>query len=92
MGAPPQHIAFSGGYAYLTSGYGDVLAQVALDDGHVIRKVSAPYGSFDLDAADGYVVTASLFRGTLAIYNQHLHLLRVRHLAPSAEDVVLSRP
>jgi hypothetical protein len=58
--------------------------------GHVITRATAPYGSFDLGAAGPYVVTTSLFRGTIAIYNRKLHLLRVRVLAPSAEDVALT--
>jgi hypothetical protein len=36
------------------------------------------------------VVTASLLRGTMAIYDASLRRLRVRHVAASAEDVVLS--
>jgi DNA-binding beta-propeller fold protein YncE len=91
-GAPPQHLVFANGYAYITSGYGSGIEQVDLHSGRVLRRVFAPYGSFDLDAAGGYVVTASLMRGTLAIYDRELRLLRVSQLAPSAEDVALSRP
>jgi len=91
-GPPPQHLAFSDGYAYITSGYGSSIERVELDSGAVLRRVYAPYGSFDLDAAGGYVVTASLLRGTLAIYNDQLRLLRVAALAPSTEDVALSAP
>jgi DNA-binding beta-propeller fold protein YncE len=91
-GAPPQHLAFAHGTAYITSGYGSSIEQVDLQTGHVMRRSFAPYGSFDLDAAGSYVVTASLLEGTLAIYNQRLRLLRVRWLAPSTEDVALSSP
>ena len=90
-GRPPQHVAIAGDYAYITSGYGGRIEQVARGTGRVIRSASAPYGSFDLSARDGYVVTVSLLRGTIAIYNRQLKLLRVRHLAPSLKDVVLSR-
>jgi DNA-binding beta-propeller fold protein YncE len=89
-GAPPQHLAFSGGFGYITSGYGSSIEKVDLDTGSVLRRVYAPYGSFDLDAGGGVVVTASLLRGTLAIYNDQLRLLRVAQLAPSTEDVALS--
>jgi len=51
-----------------------------------------PYGSFELGAANGYVVTSSLLRGTLAIYNEELHLLRVVHVAPAAREVAISSP
>jgi DNA-binding beta-propeller fold protein YncE len=91
-GPPPQHVAFDGRYAYLTSGYGARIEKVALSTGHVVARAWAPYGSFDLDAGGGYVVTSSLLRGTLAIYNRRLRLLHLRHLAGSAEDVALFRP
>jgi DNA-binding beta-propeller fold protein YncE len=91
-GAPPQHLAFDGGFASITSGYGSLIEKVRAADGRVLARAHAPYGSFDLDAADGYVVTASLLRGTLAIYDPDLRLLHVRQLAPSTEDVAISQP
>jgi DNA-binding beta-propeller fold protein YncE len=91
-GAPPQHLVFANGSAYITSGYGSSIEEVNLFTGRVVRRTGAPYGSFDLDAAGGYVATASLLRGTLAIYNKQLRLIRIRQLAPSTEDVALSRP
>jgi DNA-binding beta-propeller fold protein YncE len=92
VGTPPQHLAFAGRYAYLTSGYGSTIEKVDAATGRVIARVSAPYGSFELDAADGYVTTSSLLRGTLAIYNPNLRLLRVVKLAPVTREVAISRP
>lgn len=89
-GPPPQHIAFAGGSAYITSGYGSLIERVSVATGRITKRAPAPYGSFDLDAAGRYVVTASLLRGTLAIYDRSLHLLRIRRVAPSAEDVALA--
>jgi hypothetical protein len=91
-GPPPQHVVFTGRFAYVSSGYGSTIEQVALATGRVLRRVRAPYGSFELDAADGYVATSSLLRGTLAVYNPQLELLRVVKLAPAARDVVISAP
>jgi DNA-binding beta-propeller fold protein YncE len=91
-GAPPQHVVFAGRYAYVTSGYGATIERVTLSTGRVVHRARAPYGSFDLDAAGRYVVTSSLFRGTLAIYDRSLRLLHVRHVASSAEDVAIFRP
>lgn len=88
----PQHIAFADGFAYITSGYGSSIERVNLYSGRVVRRAYAPFGSFDLDASGRYVVTASLLRGTLAIYNRALQLLGVHRLAPSTEDVALSAP
>jgi DNA-binding beta-propeller fold protein YncE len=90
VGPPPQHVAFNGRYAYLTSGYGSMIEQVGIASGRVLRRSSGPYGSFEVDAADGYVVTSSLLRGTLAIYNSQLKLLGVRKLTSAARDVAIS--
>jgi Cytochrome D1 heme domain len=90
-GPPPQHLVFDGRYAYVTSGYGSLIEKVRIQDGRVVSRAWAPYGSFDLAAAGRYIVTASLLQGKLAIYNDQLRLLHVRHLAPSTEDVAISR-
>jgi YVTN family beta-propeller protein len=92
VGPPPQHVVFEGRYAYVTSGYGNTIEQVAATTGHVIRRARAPYGSFELDAGGRYVVTSSLLRGTIAIYNVQLKLLGIRALAPAARDVAISTP
>lgn len=91
VGAPPQHIVFQGRYAYLTSGYGSTIEKVSTS-GRIVARSSAPYGSFELAAADGYVVSSSLLRGTLAIYTPNLELRRVVTLAPETREVAISRP
>jgi hypothetical protein len=92
VGAPPQHLVFDRPDAYLTSGYGDTIERVALSNGRVIRRASAPHGSFELDADGGYVAASSLLLGTLAIYNLQLEPLHVLHLAPATRDVAISPP
>lgn len=92
VGAGPQHLVFEGPYAYLSSGYGSIIEKVNAATGRVITRSSSPYGSFELSAADGYVVTASLLRGTLAVYTPGLKLLRVVRLAPATREVAISRP
>jgi DNA-binding beta-propeller fold protein YncE len=92
VGAPPQHIAFDGAYAYLTSGYGSTLEKVAAATGTVIKRTRVPYGSFELDAADGFVATASLLDGKLAIFTPQLKLLHVVRLASATRDVAISYP
>jgi hypothetical protein len=88
-GPPPQHIAFAGPYAYITSGYGSTIEQVRAVDGRVLRRAGTPYGSFELDAADGYVVTTSLLDGRLGVYTSALRLLRSVSLAPATRDVAI---
>jgi DNA-binding beta-propeller fold protein YncE len=90
VGPPPQHITFRGDYAYLTSGYGSTIEKVAIATGRALRRATSPYGSFEADAGDGFVVTASLLRGTLAIYTPQLKLLHVLKLAPATRDVAIT--
>jgi hypothetical protein len=92
VGPAPQHIDFAGAYAYVTSGYGRRIVRVAAGTGHVISRASAPYGSFELAAADGFVATASLLDGRLAIYTRRLKPLRVVRLAPATRDVTITDP
>lgn len=92
VGPPPQHVAFDGRYAYLTSGYGSTIERVDTATGRILARAASPYGSFELAAGDGYVVTSSLLRGTLAVYTPKLKLLRVVHLAPATREVAISSP
>jgi DNA-binding beta-propeller fold protein YncE len=92
VGPPPQHIAMQGRYAYVTSGSGSTIEKVDARSGRVLARTAAPYGSFELAAADGYVATASLLRGTLAVYTPDLKLLRRVTLAPATREVAISRP
>lgn len=92
VGPPPQHIAFDGPYAYLTSGYGSTIEKVAASTGRVIARARTPYGSFELAAANGYVATASLLDGEAAIYTPQLKLLHTRKLAPATRDLEISYP
>lgn len=91
VGAPPQHVAFLGGSAYLTSGYGSTLERVAAASGSVIRRVRAPYGSFELSTMTGFVVTSSLLDGEVAVFTPALRLLHVRRVAPETRDVSVVR-
>jgi DNA-binding beta-propeller fold protein YncE len=91
-GAPPQHVAFDGRRAYVTSGYGRQIESVSLRTGRVLKVAPAPYGSFNLDVADGFVVTASLLRGKVAVYDDRLRPLRILRVAPAARDVAIWPP
>ena len=91
-GAPPQHVAFAGDRAYVTSGYGSRIEAVSAGTGRILKVATAPYGSFDLAAADGLVATASLLRGTLTVYDDRLRVLHSVQVASAARDVALSGP
>jgi DNA-binding beta-propeller fold protein YncE len=92
VGRAPQHIAFGPGGAYLTSGYGSVIERADPATGRILDRASSPYGSFELDARGGYVVTSSLLRGTLAIFDPRLRLRQTEQLAPATREVAISSP
>jgi DNA-binding beta-propeller fold protein YncE len=90
VGAPPQHLVFSGRYAFLTSGYGATIEEAMNSNGAVVARATTPVGSFELDAGHGMVATSSLLRGTLAVFDSKLRLLRRIAIAPAARDLVIS--
>jgi DNA-binding beta-propeller fold protein YncE len=90
VGPPPQHVAFGGGFALLTSGYGSAIEKVDPATGHVVARAHTPYGSFELDAAHGYVATASLLNGEVAIFTPGLKLLHVRKVAAATRDLTIA--
>jgi hypothetical protein len=92
VGPPPQHVALTDRYAYLTSGYGSTIEQADVKTGRILHRAPTPYGSFELAADSRYVVVSSLLRGTLAIFTPQLRLVRVVHLAPATREVALSSP
>jgi YVTN family beta-propeller protein len=91
VGPPPQHIAFSRRFAYLTSGYGRIIERVAVASRRVTERSAVPYGSFELDSAGGYVATASLLDGRVAIFTPALRSLRVLDTAPVTRDIEIVR-
>ena len=86
----PGAIRGGGQYAFLTSGYGSTIDKAAVATGALLARTQAPYGSFELDAAHGVIASSSLLRGTVAIYETNLRLMRVVRLAPAARDLAIS--
>jgi DNA-binding beta-propeller fold protein YncE len=91
-GAPPQHLAFEGPHVYITSGYSGQIEEVNAATGRILARASAPYGSFELAAADGYVATSSLLRGTVAIYTPALKPLHTVTVASATREIAISPP
>jgi DNA-binding beta-propeller fold protein YncE len=87
VGPPPQHVAFWGRYAYLTSGYGDRIVQADAATGKVLRSARVAHGSFNLSTVGSFVLVTSLLDGTLTKLTLGLKPLRVVHVAPSTRDV-----
>jgi hypothetical protein len=89
--AAPQHVSFGRGVAFVASGEGASVRVHDLADGRVRRTARVPYGSYNVQAGAGAVVTPSLARGTLTILDR---AGRVRHeleVARAAHDACLLR-
>jgi hypothetical protein len=89
--APPQHVSFGHGVAFVASGDGPSLRVHDLLRGRVRRATRVAYGSYNVQAGAGGVVTPSLARGILTILDR---AGRVRHevkVAPAAHDAAILR-
>ena len=62
----PQHVTFGEGRAFVTSGDSGTL-HVHAPDGRILARTGVPNGSYNVQYADGFVVTPSLLHGTLAV-------------------------
>jgi YVTN family beta-propeller protein len=92
-GPGPQHVAF-GAYAhapaFITSGYGSRLEAVAVATRRILRRVSVPYGSFNVATSGSLVVTSSLLDGTLTEFTAGLRRMLKVEVAPRTRDVAIS--
>ena len=85
---PPQHITFRGGRAYVTSGDSGTL-RVHDENGRQLRTTTVPQGSYNVQQADGWVVTPGLGRGSLCILDARGRLLRRMQIAQSSHDACI---
>jgi YVTN family beta-propeller protein len=83
--APPQHLAFGGSVAYVTSGDGGTLRTHRLD-GTPLRTTRIPVGSFNVSRGSDLVVSPSLEHGTLCLLDRHGVRRRTVRVAPAAHD------
>jgi DNA-binding beta-propeller fold protein YncE len=84
--APPQHVTFLGGRAFVTSGDDGTLRVQSLQDGQVLNRTKVPVGSYNVQEVFGHVVTPSLERGTLCVLDRVGRLTRRLQVAPSSRD------
>jgi hypothetical protein len=90
-GAPPQHVAFSGRRAYVTSGDDGTLRVHRLPDGAVRATTRVPAGSYNVDAffqrwGPQVVLTPSLSQGTLCVLDPLGRVRTHRRVARSSHD------
>jgi DNA-binding beta-propeller fold protein YncE len=87
-GWPPQHVTFSENRAFVTSGWSGSL-QVHTLDGRELASVPVPVGSYNVQQADGIVVTAALGNGYLTTITLAGHVTRSEKLARSSHDACI---
>jgi DNA-binding beta-propeller fold protein YncE len=84
--APPQHVTFIGGRAYVASGGDGTLRVQDLTNGAVQHVTRVPVGSYNVQQGFGLVLTPSLERGTLCIVRSNGQLEHELRVARSSHD------
>lgn len=84
--APPQHVTFIGGRAYVASGDDGTLRVHDLGDGRLQRTTRIPLGSYNVQQGWGMVITPSLERGTLCLLKRSGRLAHQLRVARSSHD------
>jgi len=87
-GAPPQHVAFAGGKAFVASGDDGTLRRHRLD-GELVREARVPVGSYNVTVAYGRIVTPSLGQGTVTLLDRNGRVRAVRRVARAAHDACI---
>jgi hypothetical protein len=90
--SPPQHFTFTDGRVFVASGESGTL-RVHAGDGRLVRTTRIPGESYNIQQADGWIVTPGLGTGTLCILDPRGRVLRTERIARSSHDacVVMSR-
>ena len=83
--APPQHVTFLDGRAFVTSG-DDALLRVHALDGRLVRSAAVPAGSYNVQQGFGMIFTPSLSQGTLCTFSARGAPLERLHVARSSHD------
>ncbi|MFN2468211.1 MAG: YncE family protein [Gaiellaceae bacterium] len=91
--APPQHVTFIGGRAYVASGDDGSLRLHEVAGGRLLATTRVPIGSYNVQQGWGVVLTPSLTRGTLCVVRRGGRMLHRVEAARSSHDAcfVMSR-
>jgi DNA-binding beta-propeller fold protein YncE len=84
--APPQHVTFGPGVAYVASGDSGTLRVHALAGGRSLHTAAVPAGSYNVQSGSARVLTPSLERGTLTVLDGAGRVLAGRRVADAAHD------
>jgi DNA-binding beta-propeller fold protein YncE len=82
---PPQHVTFAGARAYVTSGWSGTV-RVHRVGGAELRRNPVPVGSYNVQYADGRVLTPSLGHGALTVLDEAGRTLYRSQVARSSHD------
>jgi hypothetical protein len=85
---PPQHVTFRGDRAYVASGESGTL-RVHRVGGRELRATAVPEDSYNVQQANGWVVTPGLGRGTLCILDSRGRVLRRETVARPSHDACI---
>jgi DNA-binding beta-propeller fold protein YncE len=83
---PPQHVAFAGGLAYVTSGWSGTV-RVHRVTGEELRRNPVPVGSYNVQHGGDRVLTPALGHGTLTVLDETGRTLYRAQVARSSHDV-----
>jgi DNA-binding beta-propeller fold protein YncE len=86
--APPQHVAFGGGRAFIASGEDGTVRRHRLD-GELVRQTHVPKGSFNVAFGSDRLVTPSLGAGTVSMLDRNGRVRAVRRVAQAAHDACI---
>jgi len=89
-GAAPQHVAFTHGFGFVTSGYASQIFKADARTGQILASRRVPYGSFNLAALDRTVVTTSLLNGRVTELDLHLRRVQTAQPASAARSVAIT--
>ena len=84
----PQHVAFGGRLALVSSG-DDGLVRVHRLNGDLVRRAEVPVGSYNIAVGNRRAVTPSLSRGTASLLDERGRVRVVRRIARAAHDACI---
>jgi hypothetical protein len=84
--APPPHVTFVNGLAFVTSGDDGTLRVHHATTGRLLRTSRIPVGSYNVQHGWGRVLMPSLSQGTLCVADRQGRVLRTIDVARSSHD------
>jgi len=84
--AAPQHVTFAGRLAFVTSGESGTMRVHDARTGRLLRTSRVPVGSYNVQEAEGHVLSPSLDRGTLCVADRFGRVTRRIQVARSSHD------